>query len=255
MKAPGKKSYISIRKHFSLIELLVVIAIIAVLVGMLLPALNRAKDFVKSSSCKSSIRQLGLTIFAYIDDYGEKMIPSQYTSTYPWSALLYDLKYVSSPRLYFCSITDCTHSRSILGSGDTCVDLPGRPDQEDRSRFNFITLGYNSELAGYSLAEVKAPSGKILLGDNRMEHASSKTWRGIALISQKTLAPRHGGNYKAFYDVNGGQRIVAGRCNVICVDGHVVSVSSINVARIASSWDIMKRVLIPTKEPDYTLLQ
>jgi prepilin-type N-terminal cleavage/methylation domain-containing protein/prepilin-type processing-associated H-X9-DG protein len=105
------------RHAFTLIELLVVIAIIAILASILFPVFGRARENARKSSCQSNLKQVGLGLLQYSQDYDESMpmIWSSHGATSPnpggdWIDALQP--YVKSYQIFVCP----SDSRSIKPS-------------------------------------------------------------------------------------------------------------------------------------------
>ncbi len=89
------------RNGFTLIELLVVIAIIAILAAILFPVFARARENARRASCQSNLKQIGLGMTQYSQDYDEKTLPfPDYTNNRQFGVLLQP--YLKSVQIFIC---------------------------------------------------------------------------------------------------------------------------------------------------------
>ncbi len=140
-------------RAFTLIELLVVIAIIAILAAILFPVFSRARENARRSSCGSNLRQIGLGVMQYTQDFDEKY-PMHYDASAGNQKVWLDF---IQPYLKSAGVFNCPSRSNIVFT----------PNAMDTN----IAYGYNMTFSNYpgwynaSLATITRPTETIMVAE------------------------------------------------------------------------------------------
>ena len=144
---------------FTLIELLVVIAIIAILAAILFPVFARARENARRSSCQSNLKQIGLGMLQYTQDYDEKTTLTDYNNVYSWRDSIYP--YIKSEQIFVCP--------SDSGNNKYAYKAPGSAGGlSNNGSYVYNHLYYNTagiSPPGINIAAMDSAATTVWVGD------------------------------------------------------------------------------------------